>query len=85
MLGYAPWQGSPSARTETTTGSLWQGVLDFLIPAAQATAPAKTARSSVLFAQRNYAPAYAQPQANGDPLLASTPEFEVAPKFWTAN
>ena len=82
MLGYAPpWQGSPPTRTEATTGSLWQGMLDWLMPAAQAATPAKPAQTSVVFAQRTYQPAYAQPKANGDPLLASTPEFDLADPY----
>jgi hypothetical protein len=85
MLGYAPWQGSPPTRTEAMTGSFWQGMLDFVMPAAQAAMPAKPAQTSVVFAQRTYVPAYAQPQANGDPLLASTPEFDLNDPYLVAK
>ena len=87
MLGYAPWQGSPT-RTETAGPSVWQRLLDFALPAAQAATPAKPAQTSVVFVQRTqqtYKPAYAQPQANGDPLLASTPEFDLADPYLVAK
>lgn len=79
MLGYAPIYGAPPTRTAGP--SAWQRVLDFVLPAAQATEPAQVSRSGVVFRHREYVPAYAQPQATDDPLLMSTPEFDLADPF----
>jgi hypothetical protein len=85
ILGYAPPYGAPPMRTETAEPSAWQRLLDFVLPAAQAATPVKTPRSSVVFVQKSYVPAYAQPQASSDPLLASTPEFDLSDPYLVAK
>lgn len=82
LLGYAPLYGAPPTRMETMGPSAWQRLLDFMLPTAQAAEPAKTTtQSSAVFRYREYVPAYAQPQATNDPLLMSTPEFDLADPY----
>lgn len=84
MLGYAPLYGAPPTRTETAEPSAWQRLLDFVLPAAQAAEP-RASRSSAVFRYREYVPAYARPQATDDPLLMSTPEFDLADPYLVAK
>ena len=45
-LGYAPQYGAPATRTESTTPSVWQRLLDFMVPAAQAQAAGDLLKST---------------------------------------
>ncbi|MER2511317.1 MAG: transglutaminase family protein, partial [Nitrosomonas ureae] len=72
--------GPPRIQTETGRPSMWQRLLDFVLPTVQAVEP-HVSRSSAVFRYREYVPAYARPQDSGDPLLASTPEFDLADPY----
>lgn len=92
LLGYTRsggGEGAPLTQAEITTAAIWEQLSDLFLPAAaQAAPPPQSAANAPLLSlsppiatHRDYVPAYAQVQANSDPLLASTPEFDLTDPY----